>query len=139
METNIKDLEVLQKYLTEEELKEVAKEVAYKTFSGTLGNSNPHNGANIEYYVTQGAYEAVKQYITEGGFKEEEFVEGLKDKVKEIIEGLTWYRLPLDVVVEEIINKWLEEQMKLEEEEAHKELRRRQREEQKLQALLYEF
>ena len=41
--------------------------------------------------------------------------------------------------VEEIVNKWLEEQMKVEEEEVHKELRRRQREEQKLQALLYEF
>lgn len=41
--------------------------------------------------------------------------------------------------VETIVDKWLEEQMKVEEEEVHKELRRRQREEQKLQALLYEF
>ena len=105
MKTNIKDLEVLQKYLSEEELKEVAKQVAYESFRNSMGSGNPNNKSNIDFYAKYGAYEAVKQHITDGGFREEEFVDELRERVKGIIKRLSRYDVPLDSVVEEILEE----------------------------------
>lgn len=105
MKTEIKDLEVLEKYLSEDELKEVAKQVAYESFRNSIGSGNPHNKSNMDFYAKYGAYEAVKQHITDGGFREEEFVDELRERVKEVIKGLSKYDVPLDSVVEEILEE----------------------------------
>lgn len=109
MKTEIKDLEVLEKYLSEDELKEVAKQVAYESFRNSMGSGNPHNKSNIDFYAKYGAYEAVKQHISEGEFREEEFVEELKEKVSKIIKGLGWYEIPLQEVVQEVVEERKEE------------------------------
>ncbi|HLS54065.1 MAG TPA: hypothetical protein VK031_08840, partial [Tissierellaceae bacterium] len=105
MKTNIKDLEVLEKYLSEEELKEVAKEVAYNAFKSSLGVENPFSASNLNFYTSQGAYEAVKQHITDNDFREEEFVEELRSRVSSVIKGLNYYQLPLDEVIEEVVDE----------------------------------
>ena len=105
MKTNIKDLEVLEKYLSEDELKEVAKEVAYNAFKSSLGANNPVSRSNLNFFISQGAYEAVKQHITENDFREEEFVEELRSKVSSVIKGLNYYQLPLDEVIEEVVDE----------------------------------
>ena len=105
MKTNIKDLEVLEKYLSKEELKEVAKEVAYDAFKSSLGVENPHSRSNLNFHLAKGAYEAVKQHITENDFREEEFVEELRSKVSSVIKGLNYYELPLGEVIGEVVDE----------------------------------
>ena len=94
MEHEIKDLDILSKYLSEEELKEVAKSVAYKAFSSHMGVSNPHNKVNLDYYAGHGAYLAVKQHLTDGEI--EEFGADLKVRVKGMIGGMQSYQLPTE-------------------------------------------
>ena len=103
MKQELKDLEVLEKYLSKEELKEVAKEVAYNAFSRHLGKANPHGKANLEYYIRWGAFEAVKKHITENEFKEEEFVDKLRVKVDRLITRLTPYDINLNEAVKKAI------------------------------------
>ena len=90
--SNINDLEVLSKYLSEDELKAVAKEVAYAHFSSKLKEANPHAKSNLEFYIAQGAYQAVLQYGEQLNF--DFHAQELKEKVSKNIKALTVYNLP---------------------------------------------
>lgn len=100
----LKDLEVLSRYLSEEELKEVAREVAYTSFKDSIGSGNPHSKANIDYYISQGAYQAVKEHAEaheEIDFKEMSKV--LNSKVNALIKGLHLYQLKYEHIIEEAV------------------------------------
>lgn len=103
MNEELKDLEVLEKYLSEKELKEVAKEVAYNTFNRYLGKENLNKKSNMSHFIRWGAYEAVKKHITENDFKEEEFVDKLRGKVDKLINRLTPFELNLNETIKEAI------------------------------------
>jgi FtsZ-binding cell division protein ZapB len=90
--SNINDLEVLSKYLSEEELKTVAKEVAYAHFSSKLKEDNPYAKSNLEFYIGQGALQAVLQYGNELNF--DFHAQELKEKTSKLIKGLQNYQLP---------------------------------------------
>lgn len=102
--TQLKDLEVLSRYLSEEELKEVASQVARETFRNSMGIGNPHSKANIDYYASQGAYLAVKEYAEENDeidFKETS--RALNGKVNALIKGLSLYQLNYDPIIQEAV------------------------------------
>lgn len=102
--TQLKDLEVLSRYLSEEELKEVASQVARETFRNSMGIGNPHSKANIDYYASQGAYLAVKEYAEENDeidFKE--MSKALNSKVNALIKGLQTYQLNYDHIIKEAV------------------------------------
>ena len=102
MNNNVKDLEVLSKYLSEEELKEVAREVARGAFMSTLGYSNPHNKANLDFYLKHGAYEAVRQFAEENSLIDyEEMSKTLNNKVNAVIKGLKSYSIPYQEIIKE--------------------------------------
>ena len=83
---SLKDLEVLQKYLSEDELKDVAKQVAYDTFRNSIGSGNVHSKDNIEFYIKHGAYEAVVQHAKENQLEDiSELSKQLNTKVAKII------------------------------------------------------
>lgn len=90
--SNINDLEVLSKYLSEEELKTVAKEVAYAHFSSKLKEDNPYAKSNLEFYISQGALQAVLQYGDKLNF--DFHAQELKEKTSKLIKGLQSYQLP---------------------------------------------
>lgn len=90
----IKDLEILEKYLSPDELKEVAKEVAYRQFTDSIGKQNPHAKANYEYYLKHGAVEAVREHISD--FDKETLAKDLTTKTKSLIQKLSVYNLPKD-------------------------------------------
>lgn len=101
----LQDLEVLEKYLSEEELKEVAKDVARELFRSSLGNKNPHRKTNLDYYIGQGALQAVEEYMVD--FDKEELASDLKTRTKSIIKGMSVYNLPdtyIQIAKEEIEN-----------------------------------
>jgi len=103
---NIKDLEVLSRYLSEDELKSVAKEVAYDYFSNTLKESNPHAKSNLEFYIGQGALQAVLQYGEELNF--DFHAQELKEKTSKLIKSLQNYQLPdtyIKIAKEQIENQ----------------------------------
>jgi len=60
--TNIDDLEVLKKYLSDDELKDIAKQVAFESFRRYLGNDNPNAKENYEYYAKYGALQSIIEY-----------------------------------------------------------------------------
>src|SRR5690606_28800160 len=102
--TQLKDLEVLSKYLSEEELKEVATQVARETFRNSMGVGNPHSKSNIDYYASQGAYLAVKEYAEENGEIDfEEMSKTLNSKVNALIKGLHTYQLKYEHIIEEAV------------------------------------
>src|SRR5690606_24111057 len=104
MENSLKDLEVLQKYLSEEELKEVAKQVAYDTFKSSIGSSNPHSKDNIEFYIKHGAYEAVVKHAKENQLENiSELSKDLNTKVARIINSLQVYNIPYTDMVKEAL------------------------------------
>jgi hypothetical protein len=88
----LQDLEVLERYLSEEELKEVAKDVARELFRSSLGEKNPHRRTNLDYYIGQGALQAVEEYMVD--FDKEELASNLKARTKTIIKGMSVYNLP---------------------------------------------
>jgi hypothetical protein len=88
----LQDLEVLERYLSEEELKEVAKDVARELFRSSLGGKNPHRRTNLDYYIGQGALQAVEEYMVD--FDKEELASNLKARTKTIIKGMSVYNLP---------------------------------------------
>ena len=90
--SNINDLEVLSKYLSEEELKEIAKDVAFAHFSSKLKESNPYAKSNLEFYIGQGALQAVLQYGEELNF--DFHAQELKEKISSLIKSLQTYQLP---------------------------------------------
>jgi hypothetical protein len=92
--TTIKDLEVLEKYLSADELKKIAKEVAKELFEDSLGSQNPNRKSNLDYYIGQGALKAVEEYMVD--FDKDELVKDLKEKTKSNIKKLTVYHLPDD-------------------------------------------
>lgn len=101
---DIKDLEVLSRYLSEEELKEVAKDVAKGLFRNSMSPSNPHAKDNIDFYAKHGAYLAVKEYAEandEIDFKE--MSKSLNKKVDGIIKGLQSYQLGYDHILKEAV------------------------------------
>lgn len=101
---DIKDLEILSKYLSEEELKEVAKDVAKETFRRAMNPSNEHSKDNVDYYAKHGAYLAVKEYAEDNDqidFKE--MAESLNKKVNSIIKGLRDYQLGYDGIVNQAV------------------------------------
>jgi uncharacterized protein (UPF0264 family) len=93
MNTSLKDLEVLEKYLSQDELKAIAKEVAYKAFESAIGTSNAlHRTSNLEHYLKRGALEAVKDHIKD--FDKDKLVVQLQEKTLKLIESLNKYDLP---------------------------------------------
>jgi uncharacterized membrane protein YheB (UPF0754 family) len=107
------DLEVLSKYLSEEELKVIAKEVAYAHFSKHLSESNPHSKSNLDYFIGKGALQAVLQYGTELNFDFH-----AKEKVSKLIKGLSRYELPdtyTKIAVEQIESQKEEIQSRMKE------------------------
>ena len=90
--SNIQDLEVLQKYLSEDELKEVAREAALTYFKSSLGSQNPHAKSNLDFYIGQGALQAVLQYGAEIDF--DFHAQEIKKKTSELISEMRKYDLP---------------------------------------------
>ena len=88
----VQDLDILSKYLSEEELKEIAKQVAYDKFSSYLGKDNPHRGNNYEYYIKYGALESVREHMKD--FDVQELTGMLKHRVSVIIKNMQYYQLP---------------------------------------------
>lgn len=104
MENSLKDLEVLQKYLSEDELKDVAKQVAYDTFRNSIGSGNVHSKDNIEFYIKHGAYEAVVQHAKENQLEDiSELSKQLNTKVAKIIGSLQSYNIPYSNMVQEAL------------------------------------
>jgi cation transport regulator ChaC len=100
----LQDLEVLERYLSEEELKEVAKDVARELFRSSLGGKNPHRRTNLDYYIGQGALQAVEEYMVD--FDKEELASNLKARTKTIIKGMSVYNLPdnyIQIAKDEIV------------------------------------
>jgi hypothetical protein len=101
----LQDLEVLERYLSEEELKGVAKDVARELFRSSLGEKNPHRKANLDYYIGQGALQAVEEYMVD--FDKEELASDLKARTKALIKTFSVYNLPdtyIQIAKEEIEN-----------------------------------
>lgn len=90
--SNIKDLEVLQKYLSEDELKEVAREAALSYFKSRLGSQSSHAKSNLDFYIGQGALQAVLQYGAEINF--DFHAQELKEKTSKLISEMRKYDLP---------------------------------------------
>lgn len=90
--SQIKDLEILEKYLSQEELKEVAKEVASNYFSSSLSKNNPYAKTNLEFYIGQGALQAVLEYGDKLDF--DFHSQELKERVSKLIKNLSVYNLP---------------------------------------------
>lgn len=103
METAIKDLEVLSKYLSEEELKDVAKQAAYDMFVRTLGKDNPHSKDNLDFYIKHGAYQAVVQHASENEVDIQELSKSLNARVAELINGLQSYQIPFEHLISEAV------------------------------------
>ena len=101
---DIKDLEVLSKYLSEEELKEVAKDVAKGLFRNSMSPSNPNTKSNVDFYAKHGAYLAVKEYAEANDEIDfNEMSKSLNKKVDGIIKGLKSYELGYDGVVNQAV------------------------------------
>lgn len=104
METNITDLEVLSKYLSEEELKEVAKDAAKELFRNSMSLSNPNAKSNVDFYAKHGAYLAVKEYAEANDEIDfEEMSKSLNKKVDFVIKGLKSYQLGYDHILKEVV------------------------------------
>lgn len=104
METNITDLEVLSKYLSDEELKEVAKDVAKEQFRRAMHPSNPSSDSNVDFYAKQGAYLAVKEYAEENDKIDLESLSAeLNKKINGVIKGLNFYQLDCNEIVKEAV------------------------------------
>ena len=104
MENSLKDLEVLKKYLSEDELKDVAKQVAYDTFRNSIGSGNVHSKDNIEFYIKHGAYEAVVKHAKENQLEDiSELSKQLNIKVAKIINSLQYYQIPYSNMVQEAL------------------------------------
>lgn len=102
--SKVTDLEVLSKYLSEDELKDVARQVAYELFKSSIGVDNPHAKVNLEYYIKHGAYEAVVQHATENGVVDiDELSKSLNTKVAKIITGLESYQIPYQNLITEAV------------------------------------
>lgn len=100
----LKDLEVLSRYLSEEELKEVATQVAREAFENSMGIGNPYSKANIDFYASQGSYLAVKEYAEENDKIDfEEMSKTLNSKVNALIKGLTTYQLSYEHIINEAV------------------------------------
>lgn len=106
MENNqIKDLEVLKKYLSDAELKEVAREVAYDTFKNAIGRNNSNSKENLEFYIKHGAYQAVVQHAKENSLEDiSELSKQLNTKVAKIISGLESYQIPYSDMIKEALS-----------------------------------
>lgn len=90
----IQDLGILEKYLTEDELKDIAKKVAYDTFIKNLGIENPYAKSNAEFYIQHGAYQAVIQHACENQIDIKELSVDLEKRVKSLIRSTDRYHLP---------------------------------------------
>src|SRR5690554_3560336 len=94
METKIKELDVLAKYLDEQELKEIAASAAYDLFKSSIGTLNEHGKENLDYYVKHGAYEAVRQHAQENEVDMARLSKDLNTKVAKLISELRSYQIP---------------------------------------------
>jgi len=100
----IKDLEILEKYLSEEELKDVAKNVAYRYFETHLGSKNPHYKDNYDFYLMRGALLAVQEHIKD--FDKDELAKEMQKKTLALIKSLKTYNLPnnyIDIARDHIV------------------------------------
>lgn len=88
----IKDLEILEKYLSQDELKEVAKKVAFEAFKNSIGKDNPHNKSNYEFYLKQACFDAAKEHMID--FDYTEVIPSLQKRVLELVKSLNVYNLP---------------------------------------------
>ena len=101
----IKDLTILEKYLSEEELKEVAKEVAFSAMNSSLGDSNPYAKDNLDYYIKKGAFQAVLMHCDKIGI--ESLSQDLEKKITKIVKSTDRYDISsyLDPLVKESLQK----------------------------------
>jgi len=90
--SSIKDLEILSKYLDEDELKEIAKNAAYDLFKGNLaiGEDSHYKKENLTYYCIQGAMLAMKSSIEP---IKSELQTDFNKKVKQAINKLSLFDL----------------------------------------------
>lgn len=103
--SSIKDLQVLEKYLSEEELKEVAKEVAKNAMQNSLGEQNPYAKNNAEFYMKEGFLLALYKELETDQIYTSELVDKLKEKVEREIFKMSFYQLPplFNKIVEQAI------------------------------------
>lgn len=88
----VQDLDILSKYLSKEELKEIAKQAAYDKFSSYLGKDNPNRRSNYDYYIKYGALESVREHMKD--FDVQKLTKQLENKVRDIIKNMQSYHLP---------------------------------------------
>ena len=89
--TQVKDLEILSKYLSDDELKGIAKQAAYDLFKSSISQEeNKYAKDNIAYYITQGAMMAMTESIEP---IKAELQEGFNDRIKRAIKDLSLYSL----------------------------------------------
>jgi hypothetical protein len=89
--SKIEDLEILKQYLSEDELKSIAKEAAYSLFKSSIGPDNPHRKDNIEYYCKQGALLALKESMTDLDLSE--LQSEFNAKIKRLVKRIDWYNI----------------------------------------------
>lgn len=105
----IKDLEVLERYLSQDELKEVAREAAKEAFSGYLREDNKYRQKNYEFFLKQGALIAIQDYISD--FDKEKLTEEFTSKISSLIKSLETYQF--DSVYNEIAVSYINENKKI--------------------------
>ena len=89
--TQVKDLEILSKYLSDDELKDIAKNAAYDLFKGSISQEdNKYAKDNISYYITQGAMMAMADAIEP---IKTELQEGFNERIIRAIKELSIYSL----------------------------------------------
>ena len=89
--SKIEDLEILKQYLSENELKEIAKEAAFSLFKSHIGPDNPHKKDNIEYFAKQGALLAMQEAMTDLDLSELQST--FNSKINSIVKKLDWWSI----------------------------------------------
>lgn len=109
----IKDLEILKEYLSEEELKEIAKSAAYDLFKNNLavGEDAYYRKENLSYYATKGAMMAMEEF-----YKPfiSELTSGYKDRIIAAIKKIDHYDVTLhNARYKELFNQAIEQHKSL--------------------------
>lgn len=86
----IKDLDILSKYLDEDELKDIAKEVAKEAFKNNIGLQNPYRKENIEYYLIRGAFMVLYENMQDASINLQEL---FNVKIAQAIKKISLYDL----------------------------------------------
>lgn len=101
----VKELEVLEKYLCEKDLREVAIRVAYDAMKDSLGKENPYAKTNAEYFMREAFLQGINKHLGNDTVFTSEIIEISKKKIKKQISSTQRYQLPrrFDELVEKAI------------------------------------